>query len=402
MKRTFHVVIAGAGVVGLTLATLLARSGQRDQIRLTIVDAAPRPDMTENKDIHLRVSAISIGTADILADADAWQFVMGQRAGPYSEMCVWDAGGSVEGPETVRFSAADFAVKQLGFIVENQLIQNALLKSLDALRETVDFATAIRSVNRSADRFRVDLSDGRSIDADLLIAADGGASFVRKQVGIQVDGWRYAQTAFVTHLQPEKCHQNTAWQRFLPGGPVALLPLADGRVSVVWSTTPEEAAAALEMADGELASKLTQVTDHVLGRLSPAGPRGAFPLRAQHARQYVMAGLALVGDAAHSVHPLAGQGANLGIADAKCLADVITAALESNEVIGDFRVLRRYERARKGANKTMLHFTDGINRLFGAKSPPIAALRATGMRLFNRSGPLREHAVRVALGINIL
>lgn len=400
MKRTFHIVIAGAGVVGLTVAALLARSAHRDQIRLTIVDAAPRPDVSGDQDIGLRVSAISIGTAGILADADAWQFVMANRVGPYSEMCVWDAGGSVEGPATVRFSAADFAVQQLGFIVENQLIQHALLKSLDALRQTVDFATTIRSVHGIADRFRVNLSDSRCIDADLLIAADGGASCVRKQAGILVDGWQYAQTAFVSHLQPSKSHQNTAWQRFLPGGPVALLPLADGRVSVVWSTSPEEAAAALEMSGDELGSKITRVTDSVLGRLSPAGPRGAFPLRAQHARQYVMAGLALVGDAAHSVHPLAGQGANLGLADAKCLANVISDALAANEVIGDFRVLRRYERARKGANKTMLHFTDGINRLFSAKSPALAALRATGMRFFNRSGPFREHAVRVALGLN--
>lgn len=400
MKRKFHVVIAGAGVVGLTLAALLARSAQRDQIQLTIVDVAPKPGSIEDQDIGLRVSAISTGSADILTDANAWQSVPGRRVAAYSEMCIWDAGGSVEGPECVRFSAADFAVQQLGFIVENQLIQQALLTSLESLRQSVDFATAICSVTAVADRFHVELSDGRRIDADLLIAADGGASFVRKQVGILVDGWQYAQTAFVTHLQPERCHQNTAWQRFLPGGPVALLPLADGRVSVVWSTSPEDAAAALEMDDAGLASKITDVTDHVLGRLSPAGPRGAFPLRAQHARQYVMAGLALVGDAAHSVHPLAGQGANLGVADAKCLAAVITDALAANEVIGDFRVLRRYERARKGANKTMLHFTDGINRLFGAKSPPIAALRATGMRLFNRSGPLREYAVRVALGMN--
>ena len=403
MKRDFHIVIAGAGIVGLTLAALLARSGQRDHFRLSIVDAGPKPAFSFADDIGIRVSAIATGSADILRRADAWQDIVGGRVCAYSDMRVWDRAGSIEGPETLRFSASDFAVPQLGFIAENQLVQHALLGSLDSLgtvKQTVEFATAIRSIDRKSGGFAITLSDGREIDADLLIGADGASSFVRKQAGISVDSWRYAQSAFVTHLQPEKNHGNTAWQRFLASGPVALLPLADGRVSVVWSASREEAEAAAEMPDEILGSKLTEVTDSVLGYLSPAGPRGSFPLQARHAKQYVLPGLALIGDAAHSVHPLAGQGANLGLADAMCLAGVITDAIAANEVIGDFRVLRRYERARKGANKTMLHFIDAINRLYGTRSSSMAALRATGMRLFNRSGPLRDHVVRVALGIN--
>lgn len=400
MKQDYHVVVAGAGVVGLTLAALLLRSGQREHLRLTIVDAATEPAFTFDQDIGLRVSAISTGSADILDRANAWADVISGRVCAYSEMRAWDAGSAVEGPETLCFSASRYAVKQLGFIAENQLIQHALMQSLESLKQQVTFSTSIRSVNAEADRFSVDLSDGRRIEADLLIGADGGASFVRKQAGVTTNGWRYPQSAFVTHLRSEHHHRNTAWQRFLRSGPVALLPLADDRVSIVWSTTPEEAAAAVEMSDDALGGKLTDVTDNVLGRLTPAGPRGSFPLRARHANKYVLPGLALVGDAAHSVHPLAGQGANLGIADAACLADVIADAIASNEVIGDFRVLRRYERARKGANRTMLHFIDGINRLFSAKSSPLAALRATGMRIFNESGPIRDHAVRVALGLN--
>ena len=400
MKQDNHVVIAGAGVVGLTLAALLARSAKRESIRLTVVDAAPEPEFTFDQDIGLRVSAISTGSSEILERAGAWADVIGGRVCAYSEMRAWDAAGAVEGPETLCFSASNYAVKQLGFIVENQLIQHALLQSLASLEQQVCFTTSIRSVDRNADRFGVQLSDGRHIDADLLIGADGGTSFVRKQVGITVKGWHYQQSAFVTHLRSEIHHGNTAWQRFLRSGPIALLPLADDRVSVVWSTTPDEAAAAIEMNDDVLADKLTEATDSVLGRLTPAGPRGAFPLQARHANNYVLPGLALIGDAAHSVHPLAGQGANLGIADAACLAGVVCDAIAANETIGDFRVLRRYERERKVANKTMLHFIDGINRLFGVKSAPLAALRATGMRLFNKSGPIRDHAVRVALGLD--
>jgi 2-octaprenylphenol hydroxylase len=400
MKRDFHIIIAGAGMVGLTLAALLARSGQRDHLRVSIVDAGPEPAFSFADDIGLRVSAISTGSADILRRADAWQDIAGGRVCAYSDMRVWDATGSIEGPDTLHFSARDFAVPQLGFISENQLIQHALLASLESMKQAVNFSTAIRSVDKKPGGFTIALADGREIDADLLIGADGASSFVRKQAGISVDSWRYGQSAFVTHLRPERHHDNTAWQRFLANGPVALLPLADGRVSAVWSTLPDEAVAAMEMSDDNLGRKLSAATDSVLGRLSPAGPRGSFPLQARHAKQYVLPGLALVGDAAHSVHPLAGQGANLGLADAACLAGVITDAIAANEVVGDFRVLRRYERARKGANISMLRFVDAINRLFGAQSSTISTLRTTGMRLFNRSGPLRDHMVRVALGIN--
>jgi len=400
MNKSSHIVIVGAGVVGLTLAALLLRSRQNRHLKLTVLDAASMPAFSADEDLGLRVSAISSGSAKILAEAGAWPAIKGERVCEYSEMRVWDAGGAVEGPETLCFSASDYGVQQLGFIVENQLIQYALIGELQRLGLTVEFNTAIRAVDRTSNGYRLKLADGGLLDADLLIGADGGGSFVRKQAGINVTGWQYAQAAFVTHLYAEKNHRNTAWQRFLQSGPVALLPLADGRVSVVWSTSPDEAVAAKNMNDEALSSQLTSITDGVLGQLTPAGPRGWFPLQAQHASQYVLPGLALIGDAAHSVHPLAGQGANLGIADACRLADVIVRAVAANEEISDFRVLRRYERARKGANKRMLHFVDGINRLFGSKSSSIAALRATGMRLFNRSGPIRDYAVRIALGLN--
>ena len=399
MKHQFDIVIVGAGMVGLTLANLLAQSKQCDNLNITVVDAGKKPTFADDTDVSLRVSAIASGSAELFARLGVWDEIVNARACPYQDMRVWDAAGNVEGPETLCFDAAEFAVPQLGFIVENVLIQVALLSKLETSAATIKFETPITSMNKVGERFEVELADGQKLEPDLLIGADGAASFVRKNAGIGITSWLYSQTAFVTHLQPEFSHRNTAWQRFLRTGPVGLLPLADGRVSTVWSTTAGQAAEALNASDEQLQVMLTEATDNVLGKLQPTGPRGSFPLKAQHADHYVLAGLALVGDAAHAVHPLAGQGANLGLADAETLATVITDALNANENPGDVPQLRNYERARKGANKTMLHFIDGLNRLFSNDSTSLARLRGTGIRIFNSSGPIRTHAVQVALGI---
>ena len=399
MKHQCDIVIVGAGMVGLTLANLLAQSEQCDNLNITVVDAGKKPAFAADADVSLRVSAIASGSAALFARLGVWDEIVNTRACPYQDMRVWDAAGHVEGPETLCFDAAEFAVPQLGFIVENVLIQVALLNKLESSLATIKFETPITSMNKVGERFEVELADGQKLEPDLLIGADGAASFVRKNAGIGITSWLYSQSAFVTHLQPEISHRNTAWQRFLRTGPVGLLPLADGRVSTVWSTTAGQAAEALNASDEQLQVMLTEATDNVLGKLQPTGPRGSFPLKAQHADQYVLAGLALVGDAAHAVHPLAGQGANLGLADAETLATVITDALNANENPGDLPLLRNYERTRKGANKTMLHFIDALNRLFSNDSTSLARLRGTGMRIFNNSGPIRTHAVQVALGI---
>ena len=403
MKKDFDVVIAGAGMVGLVTAALLAQSPCRKQLKITLVDAGKRPQFRAGNDIALRVSAISRGSLSILQDVGVWQQIMSQRAGPYRRMRVWDSRESVEGPDTLRFDAADFAVPELGFIVENVLIQHALLQRLDDLDVDMRFETPIAHTSLGGEEHRIDiqLQAGSSISADLLIGADGAASLVRESAGISVRTWDYPQSAFVTHVMPERSHQETAWQRFLNEGPLAFLPLQDGRISVVWSTTPEKADRAMSASDADLAAMLEQASDEVLGKLEAVGPRGSFPLRSQHAQDYVMPGLALVGDAAHAVHPLAGQGANLGIADAAALVTVVSEAVLRGEYPGDLPTLRRYERRRKGANQTMLLFIDALNRLFLSNSAAIAGLRGTGMRLFNQRGPIRRHAVQVALGINV-
>jgi len=396
VKRQYDIVIIGAGMVGLTAAGLMSKD---DQLRITVIDAGRTPVFNADNEMSLRVSAIAPGSVETLSAIGAWSEIVNTRACPYRDMKVWDAAGNVEGPETLSFGAAEFAVPQLGFIVENVLIQHGLLQQIEQIDIAVNFETLIRSVTRAGHRFKIELESGEILSPDLLVGADGANSFVRGSAGISVESWPHAQKAFVTCGHPNLSHRNTAWQRFLKDGPIGLLPLSDGRISIVWSTTPEQADEALGMPDDELSAKLADVTDGVLGKLTPAGSRGAFPLNSQHANEYVQEGLVLIGDAAHTVHPLAGQGVNLGFADAKELANVVSTALQTDENPGDLPVLRRYQRAQKGANKTMLHFMNGLNRLFSNESAALARLRGAGMFAFNKSGPIREHAVQTALGL---
>jgi 2-octaprenylphenol hydroxylase len=399
MKDPFDIVIAGAGMVGLTLATLLVESEFAECLRVTVVDSGNEPHFDLSADVDLRVSAISPGSANILSRAGVWKEIRSMRACPFAAMRVWDADGSVDGPETLRFDAAEFALAELGTIVENSLIQDRLLRRLAAHGHRVQFGARIHRLLGAGDRFLMTVADAAPVRPELLIAADGSNSFIRTAAGIPLHAWRYKQSAFVTHVRPERRHADTAWQRFLRSGPIALLPLSDGRVSVVWSSSDESARQALAASSGELGQMLGQASDFVLGNLSPCGPRGSFPLQSQYAANYALPGLVLVGDAAHSVHPLAGQGANLGLADAAELTETIGDALARGEYPGDLPCLRRYERARKGANQLMLRFIDGISGLFASESVTMSRLRGSGMRLFNRSGPVRRQVARVALGL---
>ncbi|MEL7186922.1 MAG: UbiH/UbiF/VisC/COQ6 family ubiquinone biosynthesis hydroxylase [Pseudomonadota bacterium] len=383
MKKHFDIAVVGGGITGLLFAALVASGEAREQVSLTLIDASPRPQFDSDNDLSLRVSAIANGSADIFDSVGAWQHVTSERLSPYDGMRVWDESDEPDGASTLRFDAAEFATPQLGFIVENVLLQHALLRVLDDLDVDLQFDTRLESLP----------------DADLVVGADGARSFVRKLAGIESSLWPYEQTAVVTHVKPEKTHGGVARQRFLRDGPLGMLPLADGRLSVVWSTTPDTAEAAISADESELGARLTDASDGVLGELVVAGPKGAFPLAAQHAHHYVLPGLALIGDAAHAIHPLAGQGANLGIQDAAELADVICTAIRDGLHPGDRPVLRRYERARKGANLTMMHFMTGLNRLFATDSELVGDLRTVGMRAFNQSGPIRERAVKVALGV---
>ena len=245
----------------------------------------------------------------------------------------------------------------------------------------------------------VELNDQRLLTASLLVGADGARSRVREQAGIPVRGWSYDQTAVVVNVRTEKGHRETAWQRFLPTGPLAYLPLTDDMSAIVWSTTPQQAEALLAMDDESFRAALGEAFDYRLGKVVDSGPRAAFPLHLQYADTYVRSGLALIGDAAHSIHPLAGQGVNLGLLDAAALAEVLQQGVRQGRVPGDYDLLRRYERWRKADNLGTMFVMDAFKRLFGNTLPPVQWLRNLGLQITDHSGPVKHKIIRQAMGL---
>jgi 2-octaprenylphenol hydroxylase len=238
-----------------------------------------------------------------------------------------------------------------------------------------------------------------SLEAELVVAAEGADSPLREWAGIDTGGWSYPQRALVCNVTTEKPHRGTAWQRVMPGGPLAFLPLADGRSSIVWSTDTAEADELMALSDAEFRARLGEAFQHHLGEVTAADKRFAFPLRLLHAQQYVAPGVALVGDAAHVIHPMAGQGLNLGLADVEALVKVVVEARDRKKSLGALRVLRRYERARKADNVEALALVDGLHRLFRLRAPELGGLRELGMSLVGRAGMLRASLAKRAMGI---
>lgn len=393
MKQELDVIIVGAGVVGATLAAALCDSG----LRIAILDAREPPRFDAQGEWDLRVFALSPGSQQLLDAVGAWKSIPASRVCAYTAMQVWDATGRGQ----IKFDCAEVGEEALGYIVENRLLQHALWQRL----EQAGNLTAIHPAKPEAVHFdpqhvALSLEGGERLHARLLVAADGAESAVRKLAGIETKGASYRQQAVVAHLSTQKPHCNTARQRFLPGGPLALLPLADGRVSLVWSLDDARAGEVRALNDAQFCAAITEASEHVLGDITGTTKRTAFPLQRLRARTYVRPRLALIGDAAHAVHPLAGQGMNLGLLDAAALSAVIHAAVACERDIGDLAVLRRYERARKGDNLAMIVALDGFKRLFGNDIRPVALLRNAGLNAVDRFTPLKSAFMRRAMGLN--
>jgi 2-octaprenylphenol hydroxylase len=388
----FDLVVVGGGMVGAALARACSGKG----LRIAVIETRPPQRDWPAGEIDLRVSALSRASQRILARLGAWERIATLGANPYRKMCVWDAigGGSI------HFDAQSLGEPDLGHIVENRVIQLALWETLESSPDIrLVCPASIVEIERTETEARVVLGDGQVVAGRLLVGADGRDSLVRELAGIETEGRDYDQRAIVANVRPQEWHQETAWQRFLPTGPLALLPLADGRCSIVWSATEGRAAELLAMGDAAFSAALTEASESRLGPLLVEGPRAAFLLRLQHAKQYVLPGLALVGDAAHAVHPLAGQGVNLGFLDAAELAAAIDLALERGRDIAGLWALRHYERARRGDNTAMLAAMDLIKRTFGNEVPPVAAVRSLGLTLTDRIGPIKALFMERALGL---
>ncbi|NEX21302.1 UbiH/UbiF/VisC/COQ6 family ubiquinone biosynthesis hydroxylase [Thiorhodococcus mannitoliphagus] len=392
--RDFDVVVVGGGMVGAAFAAALSGKG----LSIAVIEARePARDWPEGE-IDLRVSALSRASQRILERLDIWSRVQVLGSSPYRHMHVWDAVGGGE----IHFDSESVGQADLGHIVENRVIQLALWESLEQLDDVTLFCPgAISDIERERGRSHLLFTDGRAIECGLLVGADGRDSLVRSLAGIETEGWDYGQRAIVANVRPAEWHQETAWQRFLPTGPLALLPLADGRCSIVWSATDARAAALMALDDQDFSNALTDAFEARLGRLTVEGPRAAVPLRLQHAKHYVQHGLALIGDAAHAIHPLAGQGVNLGFLDAAELVVALEHAIGCGRDIGGLWALRRYERSRRGDNMLMLAAMDAFKRLFSNDHPAISAVRSLGLEVTDRVKPVKRLFMTRALGLGV-
>ena len=389
MQRQYDVIIAGGGMVGSTLACLLGNAGKR----VAVLEAHEPAAFSPTEPYDLRVSAISRASQRTLVEAGAWEGVAARRASPYESMLVWDATGDGE----IRFDAADLGEPDLGHIVENRVVQLALLEAIRAA-QTVDLYCPDKLASFATDEQQVSvtLQSGTVLTAPLLVGADGAQSKVRQLAGISLETHDYGQKGLVCVAQTELPHQSTAWQRFMPSGPLAFLPLGDGACSIVWTLPADRADALLQLSESDFCRELTQALVKRLGEVTAVGERAAFSLRGRHAEPYIQERLALIGDAAHTIHPLAGQGVNLGIKDAVELANQIRQA---HGDVGSVKVLRAYERARRGDNVLTQKAMEGFRLLFGNTLTPWKILRNSGLTIVNRMGFLKYEMAKRAMGI---
>jgi 2-octaprenylphenol hydroxylase len=397
MSRDFDIVIAGAGVIGAVAATLLVTTRVVAAGRIAIVDARLPAAAPADADWDLRVFALSRASERVLRLCGIWQGLPPARTSAYERMCVWDATGQPDGTGSLRFDAAEIGEPNLGYIVEGRALQAASLAAARMAGVVIlDSAVAALSLTEAAATLR--LADGRELGAQLVVAADGTDSTLRRLAGIGTAGHSYHQDALVAHVRSERPHAGTAWQRFLPTGPLALLPLPDGRSSLVWSTATADAARLGALDAAAFAAALTEASGGVLGRCELTTALGRYPLRLQYATQYVRPRLALLGDAAHVIHPLAGQGLNLGLLDVATLAEVLAAADDARS-LGDLRLLRRYERWRRSENLASATAMDALERLFASDSALLRGLRTAGLTAVGRAAPLKREFARRALGL---
>ncbi len=383
-----EIAIVGGGMVGSTLACALAQA----HFKVHLIEQQPEPESIGD-DFELRVSALSRASQNLLTDLGAWQKIQAMRCFPYQKMQVEERNSFGQ----IQFSAAEIGEPDLGHIVENKVIVKALAE-LIAIHPhiTTHYQCQVTQL-KTAPLAYLKLDNGIELKPDLIVAADGGDSNIRNMVNIKTKGWLYDQHAVIATVETLGCNQATAWQRFMSAGPLALLPLDDKHCSIVWSTTPEHAELLLEMSDEAFCQVFSDATSKQWGGVIKTSKRASYPLCYQHAQHYIKDTLVLVGDAAHRIHPLAGQGVNLGFLDVACLTDVLIHNREKEKPLADYAGLRVYERTRKSENSLMMASMDIFKRLFSNNIFPLKIVRNIGLNIVNKARPIKHFFIKQAL-----
>jgi ubiquinone biosynthesis UbiH/UbiF/VisC/COQ6 family hydroxylase len=395
VSERLEVAIIGGGMVGATLALLLAEQARIPAAGILVVEPRPPEAPRAGSPIALRVSALTPVNRDRLARLDAWRHLDATRIASIGRMDVWHEAVPPDSPDVLRFDAAESGAAELGCIVENAALQAALLAQC-AARGIAVAKQSLQSLHIAPDGAHLQL-DGSARIAELVIGADGAASAVRTMLQLPAALHEYGQSAIVATVGAARPHQGTAFQRFLADGPLALLPLPRRQVSIVWSAAEARAAELLALTPEAFSEALTAASAGVLGTLTLAGERAQFPLRRLSAQRYVAPRVALVGDAAHVIHPLAGQGVNQGLEDAAALSAQL-ARRPPRESPGALAALRRYERERRAGNTLVGGVVDGLDRLFTSSGPTVSWIAREGMALVARSAVARRFLVRQAAG----
>lgn len=405
MSRDFDVVVVGAGPVGCVMAALLiarnlAAAGRVAVVAERIASRSPRSEAMASAETpwDLRVFALSRASQRLLKLCGVWQRLPSDLVFPYERMCVWDESGTALGRGSLTFDCAELAEPDLGFIVDGGALQDRCVQAAGAAGAVL-IESALQTLEVTERGVRVGLRDGRELGALLVIAADGAGSITRELLGIATAGHTYRQNALVAHVRTAEPHRSTAWQRFLATGPLAFLPLSDGRSSIVWSNAREEAERLAALDPQRFAAAVLEASGGVLGDIELTTPVASFPIHLQYALEYVRPRAALVGDAAHAVHPLAGQGLNLGLLDCAALAEALGEAGAAGS-LGDYGPLRRYERRRKSENLITAAALDGLERLFSSSNPGIVRLRAAGLGAVGGLSFVKKRLAKQALGID--
>lgn len=395
--RDFDVLIVGAGVIGLSAASVLLARKVCAPGRVAVIADRFAAAPTGDADWDLRVFAMSRASERLLKICGVWDALPQNRVFAYERMRVWDADGSATGSGALEFDCAQIGEPNLGYIVDAGVLQWRCLQAARALG-VVLIEGGVGAVAVADDAVTLRLNDGRELRSSLLAAADGTESKTRELLGIETAGHAYHQDALVAHVRTGEPHARTAWQRFLNTGPVAFLPLNDGRCSIVWSVARSAAERLRALDPDAFGEALTAASGAALGTCTLASKLAAFPLKLQYAVDYARPRAVLLGDAAHVVHPLAGQGLNLGLLDCAALAEVLESA-RGVENLGDLKLLRRYERWRRSENLIAATALDGLERLFSQSDALSSGLRGAGLSAVARMPFLKRRFARRALGL---